>query len=66
LHTSDWHIGRSLHGAELLREQEAVLSGLADVVVAESVDAVVVAGGAAGADLGRLTVAAGLAVEETP
>ncbi|SDY30143.1 Exodeoxyribonuclease I subunit D [Geodermatophilus africanus] len=44
LHTSDWHIGRALHGADLLREQEAVLSGLADVVVAESVDVVVVAG----------------------
>ena len=44
LHTSDWHIGRTLHGADLLREQEAVLSGLADVVVAESVDVVVVAG----------------------
>jgi exonuclease SbcD len=44
LHTSDWHIGRSLHGAELLGEQEAVLSGLADVVAAERVDAVVVAG----------------------
>ena len=44
LHTSDWHIGRSLHGADLLREQETVLSGLADVVVAESVDVVVVAG----------------------
>ncbi|MGY1673517.1 exonuclease SbcCD subunit D [Geodermatophilus sp. SYSU D00710] len=44
LHTSDWHIGRSLHGADLLAEQEAVLSGLADVVAAERVDAVVVAG----------------------
>jgi exonuclease SbcD len=44
LHTSDWHIGRTLHGADLLREQEAVLSGLADVVVTESVDVVVVAG----------------------
>ncbi|MGY1644403.1 exonuclease SbcCD subunit D [Geodermatophilus sp. SYSU D00703] len=44
LHTSDWHIGRSLHGADLLREQEAVLGGLADVVIAESVDVVVVAG----------------------
>jgi DNA repair protein SbcD/Mre11 len=44
LHTSDWHIGRSLHGADLLREQEEVLSGLAAVVVAESVDVVVVAG----------------------
>src|SRR5215218_4618269 len=44
LHTSDWHIGRSLHGADLLGEQEAVLSGLAGVVAAEGVDAVVVAG----------------------
>jgi exonuclease SbcD len=44
LHTSDWHIGRSLHGTELLAEQEAVLGGLASVVAAESVDAVLVAG----------------------
>ena len=44
LHTSDWHIGRSLHGTDLLAEQEAVLGGLAEVVVAESVDVVVVAG----------------------
>src|SRR3954468_17682095 len=44
LHTSDWHIGRSLHGTDLLAEQEAVLSGLADVVRAESVDVVLVAG----------------------
>src|SRR3978361_1945411 len=44
LHTSDWHIGRSLHGAELLREQEAVLSRLAEVVAQERVDVVLVAG----------------------
>ena len=44
LHTSDWHIGRSLHGADLLAEQEAVLGRLAEVVAAESVDVVVVAG----------------------
>ena len=44
LHTSDWHIGRSLHGTDLLAEQEAVLSGLASVVAAEKVDAVLVAG----------------------
>ena len=44
LHTSDWHIGRSLHGTDLLAEQEAVLSGLAAVVTRESVDVVVVAG----------------------
>ena len=44
LHTSDWHIGRTLHGTDLLAEQEAVLGGLASVVSAESVDLVVVAG----------------------
>jgi DNA repair protein SbcD/Mre11 len=44
LHSSDWHIGRSLHGTDLLAEQEAVLSGLAEVVARESVDVVVVAG----------------------
>ena len=44
LHTSDWHIGRSLHGTDLLAEQETVLRALADVVAAESVDVVVVAG----------------------
>jgi exonuclease SbcD len=44
LHTSDWHIGRSLHGADLLRDQEAVLGTLADVVAAEQVDVVLVAG----------------------
>lgn len=44
LHTSDWHIGRSLHGTDLLVEQEQVLGGLADVVAAEGVDVVLVAG----------------------
>src|SRR5215213_10206254 len=40
LHTSDWHIGRTLHSTDLLAEQEAVLTGLADVVTRESVDVV--------------------------
>src|SRR4051794_9010422 len=44
LHTSDWHIGRSLHGTDLLAEQESVLGGLAGVVAAEGVDVVLVAG----------------------
>jgi len=44
LHSSDWHVGRTLHGTELLVEQEAVLGRLAEVVVEESVDVVVVAG----------------------
>ncbi|MEC3981349.1 exonuclease SbcCD subunit D [Amycolatopsis sp. H20-H5] len=44
LHTSDWHIGRTFHGADLLAEQEAVLGHLADLVAAEAIDAVLVAG----------------------
>jgi len=44
LHTSDWHVGRSLHGTDLLAEQDAVLGALAEVVAAESVDVVLVAG----------------------
>ena len=44
LHTSDWHLGRSLHGTDLLAEQEAVLERLADVAASEEVDVVLVAG----------------------
>src|SRR4051794_40292379 len=44
LHTSDWHIGRSLHGTDLLAEQEAALSGLAGGAGAQSVDVLLVAG----------------------
>nr|WP_042190064.1 exonuclease SbcCD subunit D [Kibdelosporangium sp. MJ126-NF4]CEL19070.1 Exonuclease SbcD [Kibdelosporangium sp. MJ126-NF4]CTQ95128.1 Exonuclease SbcD [Kibdelosporangium sp. MJ126-NF4] len=44
LHTSDWHVGRTFHGADLLADQESVLSGLADVVADERIDVVVVAG----------------------
>ncbi|MBW4719223.1 metallophosphoesterase family protein [Saccharothrix obliqua] len=44
LHTSDWHVGRTFHGRDLLVEQESVLGGLADLVSDERVDVVVVAG----------------------
>lgn len=44
LHTSDWHVGRTFHGADLLAEQEAVLTHLAELVTSEHVDVVVVAG----------------------
>ncbi len=44
LHTSDWHIGRTFHGVDLLADQERVLAGLAGIVRSERVDAVVVAG----------------------
>ncbi|MBE7700548.1 exonuclease SbcCD subunit D C-terminal domain-containing protein [Oerskovia sp. Sa1BUA8] len=44
LHTSDWHLGRSLHGVDLLDHQAAYLDHLVDVVRSEGVGAVVVAG----------------------
>src|SRR5690606_17986946 len=44
LHTSDWHLGRTFHGADLLADQQAVLAHLADVVRSERVDVVLVSG----------------------
>jgi exonuclease SbcD len=48
LHTSDWHLGRTLHGVDLLDAQRAVLSQLARLVAAPAdgvpIDAVLIAG----------------------
>lgn len=44
LHTSDWHLGRSFHRVGLLQAQAQVLDHLVEVVRAEQVDVVVVAG----------------------
>jgi exonuclease SbcD len=44
LHTSDWHVGRTFHGRDLLADQEAVLGAIADLCVEHAVDVVVVAG----------------------
>ena len=44
LHTSDWHLGRSLHRADLRAAQAAFLDHLVAVARAEKVDAVLVAG----------------------
>jgi len=44
LHTSDWHLGRSLHRADLRGAQAAFLSHLVETVRSERVDAVLVAG----------------------
>ncbi|MEY9965113.1 exonuclease SbcD [Streptacidiphilus sp. MAP12-16] len=44
LHTSDWHLGRNLHRENLLPAQRAFLDHLVEVVRAERVDAVLVAG----------------------
>ncbi|MDQ1181046.1 exonuclease SbcCD subunit D [Rhodococcus sp. SORGH_AS_0301] len=44
LHTSDWHIGRTFHGVDLLADQRRALEALATVVREQSVDVVVVPG----------------------
>ena len=44
LHTSDWHLGRSLHRADLRAAQSAFLDHLVATVRTEKVDAVLVAG----------------------
>ncbi|HEY4022813.1 MAG TPA: exonuclease SbcCD subunit D [Pseudonocardiaceae bacterium] len=44
LHTSDWHVGRTFHGRDLLADQEIVLGAIAETVEVEQVDVVVVSG----------------------
>jgi exonuclease SbcD len=44
LHTSDWHLGRNLHGAPLLDHQREFLTWLVELAAAREVDAVLVAG----------------------
>lgn len=44
LHTSDWHLGRTLHGVDLLEHQAAHVDHLVELTRSERVDAVLVAG----------------------
>ncbi len=44
LHTSDWHLGRSFHGASLLDEQADALDRIVELAVDNAVDLVVIAG----------------------
>ncbi len=44
LHTSDWHVGKTLKGRDRLDEQRAVLHEIVDITRRENVDAVLVAG----------------------
>lgn len=44
LHTSDWHIGRSLYGRKRYDEFEAFLKWLADLIQSERIDVLLVAG----------------------
>ncbi|MGL3805987.1 exonuclease SbcCD subunit D [Paeniglutamicibacter sp. R2-26] len=44
LHTSDWHLGRSFHGASLLAAQEEFIDRLLETIREESIDVLLVAG----------------------
>ncbi|AYY15023.1 exonuclease SbcCD subunit D [Actinobacteria bacterium YIM 96077] len=44
LHTSDWHLGRTLHGLDLLDHQATALDQIVEIAEAESADAVLVSG----------------------
>ena len=44
LHTSDWHIGRTFHGVDLLTDQASALAAIAQIVAEDRVDVVLVAG----------------------
>lgn len=44
LHTSDWHLGRQLHGVSLLQDQAHVLDQIVGIAEREAVDAVLIAG----------------------
>lgn len=44
LHTSDWHLGRTLHGIDMHEHQAAFLGHLVEIVQEREVDAVLVSG----------------------
>lgn len=44
LHTADWHIGKKLHGYDLLTEQRDAYRQIKAITLQEQVDAVVIAG----------------------
>ncbi len=44
LHTSDWHLGRGLHGVDLHEAQQNVVSQVIDSVNLLEVDAVIISG----------------------
>ncbi|KAF1302088.1 exonuclease SbcCD subunit D [Enterococcus saccharolyticus] len=44
LHTADWHIGKKLHGYDLLADQKDSIQQIIAIAEAEQVDAIVIAG----------------------
>ncbi len=44
LHTSDWHLGRGIHGYDLAADQERAINFIADEAISRQVDVVIIAG----------------------
>lgn len=44
LHTADWHIGKKLHGYDLLPDQAYILDQIKKIARREAVDAIIIAG----------------------
>lgn len=44
LHTADWHIGKKLHGYDLLEDQKKSMLDILSIAKKENVDAIVIAG----------------------
>lgn len=44
LHTADWHIGKKLHGYDLLSDQAYILDQILNIAQTEAVDAIIIAG----------------------
>lgn len=44
LHTSDWHLGRTFHGASLHEDQRAAIDWIVATAAAEDIDLIVIAG----------------------
>lgn len=44
LHTSDWHIGRQFHNVSLLEDQRHVLGQIFEIIQAQEIDVILIAG----------------------
>lgn len=44
LHTSDWHLGKTLHGHDLAEAQQVAMEAVVDLAIDREVDVVVIAG----------------------
>ena len=44
LHTADWHLGKKLHGYDLIADQKYILDEILTVAKSEEVDAIIIAG----------------------